>query len=518
MQVEDIEGRALYDILGVEPGCSVGEVRTAYRRLARRHHPDKGGEPTVFAKVQHAYEVLSDSTRRQVYDTWAKELEFRYVQHRTSAALGGEDVLLDEFENLGLHCNPGTQLVVTCEVCRRPATKECWTCKMKICEFCTLKRHWKDGVPLHWPLINSDHMRESLAKRELESKKKEDARLTAQRDPNYRSERELKDIRAFKEAAYEILKMPDRRSRFDLRVGRFYMWAQTPSKVFLVCNVPTGYGDRDLVVECNGNHVLLQAEDSPPLIDRYLAGNIDTSCPIESMRAKDNTMCIVSFTKKEWNEHWKCLFVGDSDGCRSLVPAYDLYEGEDDVILQIEVPFWIDPDDVSVEIDELGIDVKVRNDASVKRTFWRNEEEASKNEKYRVVQVEECSWHLEDDIDARGEKCKLLTLNLVRPPLTEDEKKWKKGVRQDNRQASRQGSMHKKGFRFFAEDEDMYGLEDILQALCFLDCGKSYVAARPWDPYQESRWAQSLAELTEEAQKNLMQIQDKLSVAEDSKQ
>ena len=190
--------------------------------------------------------------------------------------------------------------------------------------------------------------------------------MTAQRDPNYRSEKELQDIRAFKEAAYEILKMPDRRNRFDLRVAKFYMWAQTPSKVFLACNVPTGYGDKDLVVECNGSHVLLQAEDSPPLIDRYLAGKIDTSCPIESMRAKDNTMCIVSFTKAEWNDDWKCLFIGDSDGCRSLVPAYDLYEGEDDVILQTEVPFWIDPDDVSVEIGEKGIDVKVRNNASVK--------------------------------------------------------------------------------------------------------------------------------------------------------
>ncbi len=38
------------------------------------------------------------------------------------------------------------------------------------------------------------------------------------------------------------------------------------------------------------------------------------------------------------------------------------------------------------------------------------------------------------------------------------------GKRQDNRAASRPGSMHKKGFRFFADDEDMYGLEDILQA------------------------------------------------------
>ena len=75
-------------------------------------------------------------------------------------AAGGEDVLLDSLAESGLQCDPYTQLVVTCEVCRRPATKECWTCGMQICEFCTLKRHWKvrpDLLPLmlssHWKLI-----------------------------------------------------------------------------------------------------------------------------------------------------------------------------------------------------------------------------------------------------------------------------------------------------------------------------------------------------------------------------
>jgi hypothetical protein len=71
----------------------------------------------------------------------SEEISWSYCRQ----APGGENLLLDEFENLGLHCNPQTQLVVTCEVCRRPATKECWTCKMQICEFCTLKRHWKVG-------------------------------------------------------------------------------------------------------------------------------------------------------------------------------------------------------------------------------------------------------------------------------------------------------------------------------------------------------------------------------------
>lgn len=60
-----------------------------------------------------------------------------------SQAHGGEGMLLDQLDELGLACDANTQLVVVCEVCSRPATKDCWTCGMKICDFCTLKRHWK---------------------------------------------------------------------------------------------------------------------------------------------------------------------------------------------------------------------------------------------------------------------------------------------------------------------------------------------------------------------------------------
>ncbi len=58
-------------------------------------------------------------------------------------AHGGEGMLLDQLDELGMACDANTQLVVVCEVCSRPATKDCWTCGMKICDFCTLKRHWK---------------------------------------------------------------------------------------------------------------------------------------------------------------------------------------------------------------------------------------------------------------------------------------------------------------------------------------------------------------------------------------
>ena len=51
----------------------------AYRECARKHHPDKGGDAEVFARIQAAFETLSNPQRRAVYDDWAKEVQFRYV-------------------------------------------------------------------------------------------------------------------------------------------------------------------------------------------------------------------------------------------------------------------------------------------------------------------------------------------------------------------------------------------------------------------------------------------------------
>ena len=61
-----------YEILGVERAAKDDEVRKAYRRLARKYHPDlnpgdKAAEDR-FKTVQEAYDVLSDAKKRQVYD------------------------------------------------------------------------------------------------------------------------------------------------------------------------------------------------------------------------------------------------------------------------------------------------------------------------------------------------------------------------------------------------------------------------------------------------------------------
>merc|ERR1719420_1197466 len=57
-----------YKLLEVDKGASEPEIKKAYRKLAVKHHPDKGGDPEKFKEITRAYEVLSDSDKRAKYD------------------------------------------------------------------------------------------------------------------------------------------------------------------------------------------------------------------------------------------------------------------------------------------------------------------------------------------------------------------------------------------------------------------------------------------------------------------
>jgi hypothetical protein len=61
----------LYRVLGVSPRATAGEIKSAYRRLARKCHPDVSASPdanSTFARINEAYHVLSDARLRSMYD------------------------------------------------------------------------------------------------------------------------------------------------------------------------------------------------------------------------------------------------------------------------------------------------------------------------------------------------------------------------------------------------------------------------------------------------------------------
>jgi DnaJ-class molecular chaperone len=82
-----MEYKDYYKTLGVERTADEKAIKTAYRRLARKHHPDVNkGQADRFKEISEAYEVLSDPDKRKRYDTLGPDWE-RYA--RTGAGAAG---------------------------------------------------------------------------------------------------------------------------------------------------------------------------------------------------------------------------------------------------------------------------------------------------------------------------------------------------------------------------------------------------------------------------------------------
>lgn len=82
-----------YSILGVPRNASPEEIKKAYKKKSMQHHPDRGGNQDDFIKVQSAYEVLSNSDKRDAYDHPHQANPFRQPNGRNPFAGTG-------FENM----------------------------------------------------------------------------------------------------------------------------------------------------------------------------------------------------------------------------------------------------------------------------------------------------------------------------------------------------------------------------------------------------------------------------------
>jgi DnaJ-class molecular chaperone len=85
--------RDFYEVLGVDRNASDKEIRSAYRRLARKHHPDVNpndrASEAIFKEINAANDVLSDPEKRRKYDKYGDQWEHADEIERMQRARGG---------------------------------------------------------------------------------------------------------------------------------------------------------------------------------------------------------------------------------------------------------------------------------------------------------------------------------------------------------------------------------------------------------------------------------------------
>lgn len=82
-----------YQVLEVDRDASDNDIKKAYKRMAMKHHPDKGGDEEKFKEISEAYSILSDKNKRDQFDRFgtvdASEMNMNHFQDIFSSMFGG---------------------------------------------------------------------------------------------------------------------------------------------------------------------------------------------------------------------------------------------------------------------------------------------------------------------------------------------------------------------------------------------------------------------------------------------
>lgn len=203
---------------------------------------------------------------------------------------------------------------------------------MPLCELCTRTQHHRGPHPMHWPLIHAPgHLKEHLARAEMQRKKLWDARAREAADPWHRSEKERQVLREFRVDAQAavvavgngacaeevcvcvcvllgyierlwwcvcgatrcvhicptISTHPPAHHQVHAQYAftRFYLWHQSPYCVYIALHAPTAFQNVPVDVTLRLDGMLrVQPRGGPPVLCRHLAGEVDSTCSMTTYR------------------------------------------------------------------------------------------------------------------------------------------------------------------------------------------------------------------------------------------
>jgi hypothetical protein len=362
----------------------------------------------------------------------------------------------------------------TCEICGRHASRAC-ACGLRLCGLgdCARRQHvapgGAPGARPHYPLLDAPGaLSRRLALQQFDAKRLEDAELLELQTDGRPPAHEAAAWRELSAAAARAELRPDRRTKHDPEIARFWKWTQCSERLYLAIFVPVLRAGGELDVEASETGALRAANCTAAsrrhlernvssliaiqfisifslssdlrvraggvtLIDRRLAGFLSGGAPIEVLRSEGG-LCVMVMHKEAPGLAWRALFAGDSDGIRSMAPPYTLSEGGGEVELELPgLPFWTEEEDVLVRADtEGGLRLSVgRGGEAVRleRRFWRPAEGGPP-----IVDFAKIFWHLSVDSSGaplgsrRDRSPRTLTVLMALREPTEEERAFKQGA------------------------------------------------------------------------------------------
>ncbi|KAL0484840.1 chaperone protein dnaJ [Acrasis kona] len=125
-----------YDILGVNQDATLSEIKKAYRRLSKIHHPDRNvgnAEESIhnMSRINNAYEVLSDENKRKAYDSSHIFTEFMDMDDETTK------LVVDFMVNIGVAIIIQTVIIIVLSIV-------CFCLSLIVCLQCCGCCRWCD--------------------------------------------------------------------------------------------------------------------------------------------------------------------------------------------------------------------------------------------------------------------------------------------------------------------------------------------------------------------------------------